>query len=66
MSTQKTDNSESLAEDTVLTDVLGGHAKVKILVALLSNSDRDLNATEISRLAGINRTTFYEHIDDLM
>lgn len=68
MSTPRTDQttSEPLAEDTVLTDVLGPHAKVKILVTLLSKSDRDLNPTDIARLAGIDRSTFYEHIDDLV
>lgn len=64
MSTTNTD-VESAAEDTVLTDVLGPHAKVKILVALLGENDRDLNATEIARLAGVDRSTFYEHLDDL-
>jgi len=39
---------------------------VKILTALLSENDRDLNATEIARLAGIDRSTFYEHLDDLL
>lgn len=57
---------EADAENTVLTDVLGPHAKVKILVALLGENDRDLNPTDISRLAGIDRSTFYEHIDDLV
>lgn len=61
-----TDGPESAVSDTVLTDVLGGHAKVKILVALLGESDRDLNATEIARLAGVDRTTFYDHLDDLL
>jgi predicted transcriptional regulator len=59
-------DSEILAEDTVLTDVLGTHAKVKLLVVLLSHNDRDLNPTEISRMAGIDRSTFYEHVDDLL
>jgi DNA-binding transcriptional ArsR family regulator len=63
-SAQQTD--EAMAEDTVLTDVLGNHAKVKMLVALLGESDQDLNATELARLAGIDRSTFYEHIDDLL
>ena len=68
MSTVEPDNSEQepAAEDTVLTDVLGPHAKVRILAAFVGESDRDLNATEVSRLAGIDRTTFYEHIDDLL
>lgn len=62
----RSETAESAASETVLTDVLGGHAKVKILVALLGESDRDLNATEIARLAGIDRSTFYDHIDDLL
>ncbi|WP_135827572.1 winged helix-turn-helix domain-containing protein [Halorussus halobius] len=68
MSTPQIDEnaSEAAAEGTVLTDVLGPHAKVKILVALLSENDRDLNPTDVSRLAGIDRSTFYEHIDDLV
>ena len=60
------DGDTTATENTVLTDVLGPHAKVKILAALLGENDRDLNATEIARLAGIDRTTFYEHIDDLL
>jgi hypothetical protein len=60
------DEPEAAAEDTVLTDVLGPHAKIKILTVLLSENDRDLNATEISQLAGIDPSTFYEHIGDLL
>lgn len=60
------DEPEAAAEDTVLTDVLGPHAKVKILTVLLGENDRDLNATEISQLAGIDPSTFYEHIEDLL
>lgn len=59
-------DEEILAEDTVLTDVLGTHAKVKILVVLLSHNNQDINPTEIARLAGIDRSTFYDHIDDLL
>lgn len=58
--------TEAYADDTVLTDVLGPHAKVKILTVLIANSHRDLNPTEIARLAGIDRSTFYDHIDDLL
>ena len=58
--------AEAYADDTVLTDVLGPHAKVKILVVLIADNDRDLNPTEISRMAGIDRSTFYEHVDDLL
>ena len=59
-------DDEAAMEHTVLTDVLGPHAKVKLLTALLSENNRDRNATEIARLAGIDRSTFYDHIDDLL
>ncbi|WP_132058162.1 winged helix-turn-helix domain-containing protein [Halorussus amylolyticus] len=39
---------------------------MKILTVLIGESDHDLNPTDISRLAGIDRSTFYEHIDDLV
>ena len=57
--------AEPYADGTILTDVLGGHAKVKLLVVMLSEPERDLNASDISRMAGIDRSTFYDHIDDL-
>ncbi|WP_135823392.1 winged helix-turn-helix domain-containing protein [Halorussus ruber] len=63
---KKDKTQQAAGEDTVLTDVLGPHAKVKIITVLIGESDRDLNPTDISRLAGIDRSTFYEHIDDLV
>lgn len=68
MSTSRPDSGtrEAAAEDTVLTDVFGAHAKVKLLTAFVGENDRDLSATEVARLAGIDRSTFYEHIDDLL
>lgn len=68
MSTHETggDSIENAVEDTVLTDVLGTHPKVLILTALLGESHTDRNPTEIARLAGIDRTTFYDHVDDLL
>ncbi|RBI59456.1 hypothetical protein DMJ13_22870 [halophilic archaeon] len=65
MAVDETTATEAYADGTILTDVLGGHAKVKLLVALLSETDRDMNASDISRMAGIDRSTFYDHIDDL-
>lgn len=61
-----TDSLESLGEDNTLTDVLGDHPKVRIIAALLSQSRRDLNSSDIARLAGIERSTFYNHKDDLL
>lgn len=53
------------ADGTVLTQALGTHAKVKILAVLLSESDRSLNVTDIAEQAGIERSTFYDHVEDL-
>lgn len=66
MDALEVDGMEAYADDTVLTDVLGDHPKTKILIALIGEADRDHNPTDIARLAGIDRSTFYAHIDDLM
>jgi predicted transcriptional regulator len=57
---------EAIADDTVLTDVLGPHAKVKMLVAFVDANNRDLSASEVARLAGIDRSTFYDHVEHLL
>lgn len=56
-------DGQAYAEETVLYEVLGSPAEVKVLAALLGDHDRDLNASDISRMAGADRATFYEHID---
>lgn len=38
---------------------------MKILSVFLGDYDRGLNATEVSDQAGMDRATFYRHIDDL-
>ena len=57
-------DGESFAEQTALTQLLGDHPKVKILVVLLSEG-RDINVSRIAEQAGMSRTTVYNHIDDL-
>lgn len=54
------------ADDTVMVDALGGGAKIRILAVLISESDRDLNATAICDQAGIGTSAFYNHIEDLL
>lgn len=61
----RTDIDHAHADSTVLVDALGGNAKIRILSVLVSEYDRDLNATEICGKAGIGSSTFYNHIDDL-
>lgn len=64
MVTNPTD--ETYAEGTALMDTFGTHSKTKILAALLEDHNQDLTATDIARMAGIDRATFYDHIDELL
>lgn len=54
----------SFAEQTALTELLGNHPKVKILVTLLSEG-RDINVSQIAEQAGMSRSTVYDHIEEL-
>lgn len=56
---------EPYAEYTALIDLFGDHPKTKILAVLLSQG-QDINITQIASLAGISRSTVYNHIDTLI
>lgn len=60
------DSDEPYAEDTPLTWALGDTPKVKIIAAMLSEADRDINISDISRLSGVSRSAIYEHLGDLV
>ncbi|KOX91444.1 hypothetical protein AMS69_18910 [Haloarcula rubripromontorii] len=60
------DSEEAYAEDTPLTWAFGDTPKVKIIAALLSEAERDINISDISRLSGVSRSAIYEHLDDLV
>lgn len=53
-------------EGSVVVDVLGDHPKTRILLAVLTDPDRDYNMTDIAELADTDRSTVYRHIDDLI
>jgi len=53
------------AEDTPLTHVFSGNARVKIIAAMLAENERDINVTDIANLAGVHRSTVYDHLDEL-
>lgn len=58
--------SLSMGELGVLTSVFGTHPKVKILIALLSEDWHDITVRKIAELAGIDESTVYPHIEDLV
>lgn len=53
-------------EGGAVVDVLGDHPKTRILLALLTDPERDYNVTDIARLADTDRSTVYRHLDDLI
>ena len=58
-------SEQAYADDSPLTRVFGGNARVKIIATMLSERDRDLNVSNIARLAGIARSTVYDHLEAL-
>ena len=58
-------DGEAYGESAIIADVLGGGARVKILAVFLGDHDKDLSPSDIARMAGVDRATFYRHIDDL-
>lgn len=62
----KNTTDEIYAEGTALTNAIGDHSKTKILAVMVGDHEQDLTASDIARMAGIERSTFYDHIDTLL
>lgn len=60
-------NGENRAygEHSALSALLGEGARVLIIAALLSEDHRDMEVKRIAELAGVHRTTVYDHLEDL-
>ncbi|USZ66705.1 winged helix-turn-helix domain-containing protein [Halorussus salilacus] len=56
---------DSYAEDSPFTPLFGQPARTKILAAFVSERGRDLNVSYVAKLAGVARSTVYDHLDDL-
>ena len=65
MAVEAQSEMEPYADDTPLTYLFGSGARVKIVAALLGEEGTDLNVSDIARLAGVARSTVYDHIDEL-
>lgn len=57
---------DSYADGTAFVNVLGDPPKAKILATMLGDHRQDLTASDIARMSGIDRTTFYNHIESLL
>lgn len=61
----KTETEVVYADGTMFVDVLGNEAQIRILEVLLASPNTDYNISDIARLAGIECSTVYNHIDTL-
>jgi DNA-binding transcriptional ArsR family regulator len=53
------------ADNTPLVELLGDHARPRILAVLTAHKSRDFNVSELARHAGLARKTVYNHVDAL-
>ena len=58
--------SDAYADDAPLAHLFGSPARTRILSAFVAERGRDLSTSDIARLAGVARSTVYNHIDDLL
>lgn len=59
------DKTDSYAEESPFMALFGQPARTKIVAAFVSERGRDLNVSYIADLAGVARSTVYDHLDDL-
>jgi DNA-binding transcriptional ArsR family regulator len=59
------ENDDPYPENAPLVHLFGASGKVKIIAALLSERDRDLNVSDIADIGDVARSTVYENIDEL-
>lgn len=63
--TQPAVETDHYAEEAPLTYLFGDAARVKIIGAFVAERGRDISVSDISRLAGVARSTVYNHLDSL-
>lgn len=64
-------HTESGGSGKKINDVLGDHPRTEIVFTLIAQSRssgeyRDLNVSDIARMAGLERSTVYDHLDTLL
>lgn len=62
----ETTSKEIFATDTPLLHLFGTPARTKLLAVFVDEREFDLSITELSKQAGLARSTVYDHIDDLL
>jgi DNA-binding MarR family transcriptional regulator len=57
--------TDHFAEEAPLTYLFGDNARAKIIGAFVSERGHDVSVSEVARLAGVARSTVYNHLDTL-
>lgn len=60
-----TTKENAFADEHPFMDVFGSPGRAKILAAFVSERGRDITVSYIAQLAGVARSTVYNHLDDL-
>lgn len=63
MGTTTTEDS-AFADGHPFMDVFSSPGRTKILAAFVSERDRDITVTYAAQLAGVSRSTVYNHLED--
>lgn len=66
MATSKIDGDGSYADDAPLMALFGTPARTKLVSVFVAERGRELTVSQLSRQAGVSRTTVYEHLDTLL
>lgn len=64
MATTTTEES-AFADGHPFMDVFGSPGRTKILAAFVSERNREITVSYVAQLAGVARSTVYNHLDDL-
>lgn len=65
MAAQAPDADTAFADGHPYMDVFGSPGRTKILAAFVSERGRDITISYVAQLAGVARSTVYDHIEEL-
>lgn len=65
MATTTSNTDGAYADNHPYMNLFGSPGRTKILAAFVSERGRDITVSYIAQLAGVARSTVYDHLDDL-
>ena len=65
MEAQVNESGGAFADGHPIMEVFGSPGRAKILAAFVSERGRDITISYVAQLAGVARSTVYDHLEDL-